>query len=308
MVTSCLDSTSWLSNMDKDKEAVALFQNKRQEIRCNQVINAVNKEQNLRERELMHEAHHFKTKLWKLVQKRKELRLDPIMTKELELFLNSDLRKKVAKSPNKRDRKQTAKSNAADSSKLVACNNDASEDVFVTKMFKNSGKELHELNGTKNVSRYPILPVAKPTKQLPAVMSNKEGVDKEYKNPDKLPTKITGTSGLTSVQQERKTSKIKLPSIRQRFPSLASLPGLQTAHVASEEERNRFDTQANDGKGGMNNHFCKTKAHFLKRSMTEMNLSINNNKQWINVLNGQSNLDETEDFEQRRHQSRFTTL
>eukprot|EP00795_Rhopilema_esculentum_P012542 gene12542-3237_t len=81
--------------MEKDKEAMALLQNKRQEFRCNLVLKAVNKEQNIRERELSHESSQFKVRLQKLIQKRKELNLDPMKTRELELFLNPGLKSKV---------------------------------------------------------------------------------------------------------------------------------------------------------------------------------------------------------------------
>ena len=81
--------------MEKDKEAMALLQNKRQEFRCNLVLKAVNKEQNIRERELSHESSQFKVRLQKLIQKRKELNLDPMKTRELELFLNPGLKNKV---------------------------------------------------------------------------------------------------------------------------------------------------------------------------------------------------------------------
>lgn len=74
--------------MEKDKESMALLENKRQEFRYNQVVRAVNKEKNLRERELSHERNHFKTRLHNLIEKRKELNLDPTKTKQLEVFLS----------------------------------------------------------------------------------------------------------------------------------------------------------------------------------------------------------------------------
>jgi len=81
-------------NMDRDKESMALQQNKRQEFRFSQVVKAVNKERDLRERELSHESNQFKARLQKLIDKRKELNLDPLKTRELELLLGPGFRTK----------------------------------------------------------------------------------------------------------------------------------------------------------------------------------------------------------------------
>ena len=80
--------------MEKDKESMALQQNKRQEFRFTQVVKAVNKERDLRERELSHESNQFKARLQKLIDKRKELNLDPLKTRELELLLGPGFRAK----------------------------------------------------------------------------------------------------------------------------------------------------------------------------------------------------------------------
>lgn len=77
-----------------DKESMAVLQNKRQEFRCNQVMKAVKKERDLRERELSYESNQFKARLQKLIDKRKELNLDPVKTRELELLLVPRLRMK----------------------------------------------------------------------------------------------------------------------------------------------------------------------------------------------------------------------
>ena len=77
-----------------DKESMAMLQNKRQEFRCNQVVKAVNKEKDLRERELSYENNQFKARLQKLIDKRKELNLDPIKTRELEMLMVPGLRAK----------------------------------------------------------------------------------------------------------------------------------------------------------------------------------------------------------------------
>ena len=77
-----------------DKESTAVLQNKRQEFRYNQVMKAVNKERDLRERELSYESNQFKARLQKLIDKRKELNLDPAKTRQLELLLVPRLKKK----------------------------------------------------------------------------------------------------------------------------------------------------------------------------------------------------------------------
>ncbi len=149
--------------MDKDKEAIALFQNKRQEIRCSQLVNAVNKEQSMRERELLHETHHFETKLWKLVQKRKELRLDPARTRELEVFLNPGLRSKVNMQSNASSPNKLEKIIATQDSKQASGESVPRENTFVTSPSKVSGLDQGEdfpVVGftTQNFSKYPVLP------------------------------------------------------------------------------------------------------------------------------------------------------
>lgn len=89
--------------MEKDKESLALLENKRHEFRCNQVVKAMNKEKDLRERELLHERNQIRARLQKLIEKRKELNLDPTKTRELQMYLSAGIRaKNRGKSPQKK--------------------------------------------------------------------------------------------------------------------------------------------------------------------------------------------------------------
>eukprot|EP00794_Sanderia_malayensis_P005276 gene5276-5943_t len=220
--------------MEKDKEAVALFQNKRHEIRCNQVINAVNKEQNLRERELRHETHHFQMKLWKLVQTRKELCLDPIRTRELEVFLNPEINRKINKSPSRFNRANGADKQAVAAKHLLQQSDErpgmvladtedppvnvghdsgvVDEDVFVTKLPQNSAPQVEMFpklaSGSKgaNLSRCPAVKrssITKATKQSPSSSDElgRNNNDNDHVNGpredtklDKLPENISGRS------------------------------------------------------------------------------------------------------------------
>ena len=96
-----------------DKEAVTICRNKIEEIRCNQVFAAVDKEKELKERQFIHDRRQYLAKLETVINKRKEFQLDSRRTLELELYLKSSkLGKAEADSNLQIKRRQFRKANS----------------------------------------------------------------------------------------------------------------------------------------------------------------------------------------------------
>ena len=235
--------------MEKDKESMAMLQNKRQEFRCSQVVRAVNKEKNLRERELSHESKQFEAKLQKLIDKRKELNLDSTKTRELEMFLSPRLRTKSrCPSPERK-----VSPGALPGLKVT---DDAGNDVFVTNFSRLAiacgGIENAATNfgdGNNNGKEVKTLEVYK------KLIKSKETEKGKNDNRGK------GGSDMGKTLQED-TVHTKLRS--------KTIPVEKRQETSLEAEKS----------GGLNT----VRTHAFRRSASDLQVKLSNVQQWLNAM------------------------
>eukprot|EP00112_Aurelia_sp_Birch-Aquarium-sp1_P004568 Seg1518.4 transcript_id=Seg1518.4/GoldUCD/mRNA.D3Y31 product="hypothetical protein" protein_id=Seg1518.4/GoldUCD/D3Y31 len=255
--------------MDKDKEAMALLQNKRQEFRCNQVVKAVSKEQSLRQRELSHESKHFKARLSKLIEKRKELKLDKAKTQELEMLLNPGLGNKIrAQSPARKLSPALISPGATERSQTF---------VFMTTPKHPVAKKLS-------------VPARIPNEiETTARISAKVEKEPRQKATD---TNVKVAKDIFEDDQNEKTVAERARPETNHHSVHLKVPDADSVHLKTPdaEARPRSVSEAQ-------NDATEMKARALQRSTSDMNVKIVNVKQWLKDLEGDSAISERKELQ-----------
>ena len=254
--------------MEKDKEAMALLQNKRQEFRCNQVVKAVSKEQSLRQRELSHESNHFKARLSKLIEKRKELKLDKARTQELEMLLNPGLGNKI--------RAQSPARNLSPALALPGVTERSETFVFMTTAKHPVAKKLSV--PTRNPNEIETTPrITTEIDNEPKQEANDANVKitKDFIEEDR---NDNTTALRTQPETNHRSVHLKTPDVEARPRSVS-----ETQNDATE-----------------------MKARALQRSTSDMNVKITNVKQWLRDMEGDGTISERKEL-QVKFIKRFST-
>ena len=247
---------------------MALLQNKRQEFRCNQVVKAVSKEQSLRQRELSHESNHFKARLSKLIEKRKELKLDKAKTQELEMLLNPGLGNKIrAQSPARKLSPALTLPGATERSETF---------VFMTTAKHPVAKKLsvHERNPDEIETTTRISTEVENVPKQKATETNVK-ITKDFVEKDQ--------NDNTAAQRTRPETNHH--SVHLKTPDAEARP------------RSISETQ---------NDATEMKARALQRSTSDMNVKIINVKQWLKDLEGDGAVSERKEL-QAKFLKRFST-